>query len=81
MFIKSILTRFDKLRDRETVISLRLNGFGTCALSVELQGDKKWVGQDLHLRRPKPADLQSAAFVYFATHPLEILDFKFYILN
>ncbi len=30
---------------------------------------KKWAGEDSNLRRHKPADLQSAAFVHFATDP------------
>ncbi len=28
-----------------------------------------WAGRDLHPRRHKPADLQSAPFVYFGTDP------------
>src|SRR3954471_4062154 len=45
----------------------------TCARSAAMS-EGWWRGKDSNLRRPKPTDLQSAAFDRFATSPMRCLD-------
>ena len=37
--------------------------------TLPIPNSNRWAGEDSNLRRHKPADLQSAAFVHFATDP------------